>query len=58
MNLPEDPVFHADTLAIRSGIERSQFGEHSEAMYLTSSFVFDSAAQAAARFSGAEEGNV
>ena len=58
MNLPEDPVFHPDTLAIRSGIERSQFGEHSEAMYLTSSFVFDSAAQAAARFSGAEEGNV
>lgn len=58
MNLPEDPVLHADTLAIRSGIERSQFGEHSEAMYLTSSFVFDSAAQAAARFSGAEEGNV
>ena len=58
MNLPEDPVFHADMLAIRSGIERSQFGEHSEAMYLTSSFVFDSAAQAAARFSGAEEGNV
>lgn len=58
MNLPEDPVLHADTLAIRSGIERSHFGEHSEAMYLTSSFVFDSAAQAAARFSGAEEGNV
>ena len=58
MNLPEDPAFHPDTLAIRSGIERSQFGEHSEAMYLTSSFVFDSAAQAAARFSGAEEGNV
>ena len=58
MNLPEDPVFHPDTLAIRSGIERSQFGEHSEAMYLTSSFIFDSAAQAAARFSGAEEGNV
>jgi O-succinylhomoserine sulfhydrylase len=33
-------------------------GEHSEAMFLTSSFVFDSAAQAAARFSGQEEGNV
>jgi len=47
-----------DTLAVRAGIERSQFNEHSEAMYLTSSFVFDSAAQAAARFSGAEEGNV
>ena len=47
-----------DTLAVRAGQERSQFGEHAEALYLTSSFVFESAAQAAARFSGAEEGNV
>jgi len=47
-----------DTLAIRTGIDRSHFNEHSEAMYLTSSFVFDSAAQAAARFSGEEEGYV
>lgn len=47
-----------ETLAVRAGQERSQFNEHSEAMYLTSSFVFDNAAQAAARFSGAEEGNV
>lgn len=47
-----------DTLAIRTGIDRSHFNEHSEAMFLTSSFVFDSAAQAAARFSGEEEGYV
>lgn len=47
-----------DTLAVRAGIERSQFNEHSEAMYLTSSFVFENAAQAAARFSGEEAGNV
>lgn len=47
-----------DTLAVRAGSERSQFKEHSEAVYLTSSFVFDSAAQAAARFSGEEDGNV
>lgn len=47
-----------DTLAVRAGIARSQFNEHSEALYLTSSFVFDNAAQAAARFSGEEEGNV
>jgi O-succinylhomoserine sulfhydrylase len=47
-----------ETLAVRAGIERSQFNEHSEALYLTSSFVFESAAQAAARFSGEEEGNV
>lgn len=47
-----------ETLALRTGIHRSQFNEHSEAIYLTSSFVFDSAAQAAARFSGEEPGNI
>jgi len=47
-----------DTLAIRAGIHRSQFNEHSEALYLTSSFVFENAAQAAARFAGEEAGNV
>lgn len=47
-----------DTLALRTGIHRSQFGEHSEAMYLTSSFVFENAAQAAARFTGGAEGNI
>ncbi|MBI5862411.1 MAG: O-succinylhomoserine sulfhydrylase [Rhodocyclales bacterium] len=47
-----------ETLAVRAGQVRSQFNEHSEALYLTSSFVFDSAAQAAARFSGEEEGMV
>lgn len=46
------------TQAIRAGSQRTQFGEHSEAMFLTSSFVFESAAQAAARFAGTEEGNV
>ncbi|MBD5800750.1 O-succinylhomoserine sulfhydrylase [Azoarcus sp. Aa7] len=50
--------YEFDTLAVRAGIARSQFNEHSEALYLTSSFVFESAAQAAARFSGADEGNV
>ncbi|MEW6312725.1 MAG: O-succinylhomoserine sulfhydrylase [Pseudomonadota bacterium] len=45
-----------ETLALRAGVHRSQFGEHSEALYLTSSFVFDSAAQAAARFIGKEPG--
>jgi O-succinylhomoserine sulfhydrylase len=50
--------YQLDTLAVRAGQERSQFGEHSEALYLTSSFVFKSAAHAAARFSGAEEGMV
>lgn len=53
-----DGSYSIETLAVRAGQERSQFGEHAEALYLTSSFVFESAAQAAARFSGAEEGNV
>ena len=50
--------YEFDTLAVRAGTARSQFNEHSEALYLTSSFVFGSAAQAAARFSGEEPGNV
>jgi O-succinylhomoserine sulfhydrylase len=53
-----DDKFQLDTLAVRAGQQRSQFGEHAEALYLTSSYVFESAAQAAARFSGAEAGNV
>jgi O-succinylhomoserine sulfhydrylase len=47
-----------DTLAIRAGHVRTAEGEHSEAMFLTSSYVFDSAEQAAARFAGSEPGNV
>lgn len=47
-----------DTLAVRAGYQRSAEGEHSEALFLTSSYVFDSAADAAARFSGDVPGNV
>lgn len=50
--------YELETLAIRAGIHRSQFNEHSEALFLTSSFMSDSAAQAAARFSGAEPGYI
>lgn len=50
--------YKLETLAIRAGIHRSQFNEHSEALFLTSSFMSDSAAQAAARFSGAEPGYI
>ena len=46
------------TQAIRTGGLRSSHGEHSESLYLTSSYVFDSAEQAAARFAGSETGNV
>lgn len=54
----DKPEYAPETLAVRAGIERSQFNEHAEALYLTSSFVFDSAAQAAARFSNQEPGNI
>ncbi len=47
-----------DTLAIRSGIARTQEGEHCEPIFTTSSYVFESAEQAASRFSGDEDGNV
>jgi len=47
-----------DTRAVRAGTLRSEFNEHSEALFLTSSFVFSSAAQAAARFAGEDEGFV
>ena len=50
--------YDIETLAVRAGIARSQFNEHSEALYLTSSFVFENAAQAAARFQGNEPGNI
>jgi len=44
--------YELSTLGVRAGQVRSQFQEHAEALYLTSSFVFDNAAQAAARFAG------
>ncbi|MDD0842605.1 O-succinylhomoserine sulfhydrylase [Pseudomonas sp. Gutcm_11s] len=47
-----------DTLAVRAGQRRGPEGEHGEAMFLTSSYVFRSAADAAARFAGEQPGNV
>ncbi len=46
------------TKLIRGGISRSQFGETAEALYLTQSFVYDSAADADARFSGDNPGYI
>lgn len=46
---------HIDTLAVREGLPRTQWGENSEALFLTSSFVQPDAATAAARFAGEEE---
>ena len=48
--------FEFDTLAIRAGHQRSNFQENSEAIFPTSSFVFKSAEEAAARFAGDEPG--
>jgi O-succinylhomoserine sulfhydrylase len=47
-----------DTLALRIGHERTAEGEHSEPIFATSSFVFASAAEAAARFAGEQAGNI
>jgi O-succinylhomoserine sulfhydrylase len=44
-----------DTLAVRAGTVRSEFNEHAEALFLTSSFCFSSAAEAAEKFRNAEE---
>ncbi|MGA1519609.1 MAG: O-succinylhomoserine sulfhydrylase [Burkholderiaceae bacterium] len=53
-DLPEG--LHPQTLALRTAMPRSAYGEHSEALYLTSGYVQDSAEAAAARFAGDEEG--
>ena len=47
---------HADTLAVRAAVDKSQYGENSEALYLTSSFVQPSAEIAARRFAQEEDG--
>jgi O-succinylhomoserine sulfhydrylase len=54
--LPADA--RPDTLAVREGLPASQWGENSEALYLTSSFVHPDAATAARRFANEEEGFV
>jgi len=50
--------FDFETRAVRAGQLRTAEGEHSEAIFPTSSYVFDSAAAAAARFSGDQPGNI
>ena len=57
--MTEKPVskpLHRDTRAVREAVEPSQYGENSEALYLTSGYVQPSAAAAARRFAGEEEG--
>ena len=50
--------YRFDTLAVRAGQVRTDEAEHSEPIFATSSYVFASAAEAAARFSGSEPGNI
>ncbi len=50
--------YHFSTRAVRAGQRRTEEGEHSEPIFTTSSYVFGSAAEAAARFSGEEPGNI
>src|SRR5450631_4446207 len=57
-NTNQPNPYQPETLAVHAGTVRSQFGEHSEALYMTSSFVFENAAQAAARFIGEQPGNI
>jgi O-succinylhomoserine sulfhydrylase len=53
VDLPADA--RLDTLAVREGLPRSHWGENSEALFLSSSFVHPDAATAAARFANEEE---
>lgn len=53
-----DKQYHLETLAVRAGTLTTEFGENSEALFLNSSFRFENAAQAAARFGGTEPGNI
>ena len=54
-----DPAaFDLETRAVRAGFERTGYGEHSEPMFLTSSFVHTSAANAAAKFSNEIDGYI
>jgi O-succinylhomoserine sulfhydrylase len=52
--LPAD--LHLETLAVRLAADRSQYGENSEALYLTSGYVQPSAEASARRFAGEEDG--
>jgi O-succinylhomoserine sulfhydrylase len=58
MNDDLTPEWGLETLAVRAGQVRTLEGEHAEPIFPTSSFVFSSAAEAAARFAGEEPGNI
>ena len=53
-SLPQN--LHIETLAVRAAVDKSQYGENSEALYLTSSFTQPDSETAARRFAGEQEG--
>ena len=55
-NLPAG--LHRETIAVRSAVDKSQYGENSEALYLTSSFTQPDSETAARRFAGEEDGYI
>lgn len=58
IQFPEDEEFGPATLGVRAGQYRTDEQEHNDAIFMTSSFVYESAAEAARKFSGEEAGNV
>ena len=55
---PARPRWSVQTQLVHDGLDRSGFGETAEALYLTSGYVYESAEQAADRFSGEDEGYI
>ena len=54
--MTKNKKWNIETKLIREGLNRSQFNETSEPIYMTSSYVYDSPEQAEARFKGDEDG--
>ena len=58
MNTPLPEGLHRDTLAVRAAVDKSQYGENAEALFLTSSFTQPDSETAARRFAGEEDGYI
>jgi len=58
MNKPLPEGLHRDTLAVRAAVDKSQYGENAEALFLTSSFTQPDSETAARRFAGEEDGYI
>ena len=56
MSASAKKIYRPETRLVQSGTLRSPFGETSEALYLTQGYVYDTAAQAEARFKGEDPG--